>query len=175
MPRVFIGIGSNIGHRIDNCRNALLEISGVGDIVRVSSVYETEPVGKENQPEFINCAGEIETPLSPLELLGRLKSIEDKLGRGRGEKWGPRTIDLDIIFYGDLVIDSEELTIPHPHAHLRRFVLEPMCEIAPTLIHPEFGVPLSELLDNLKDNKKVNKTGEPSTLIPQESTGYQQP
>lgn len=168
MARVFIGIGSNIGERIENCRTALSEISKFGQIVKVSSAYETEPVGKTDQPDFINCAAEVETTLSPLELLARLKSIEDKLGRVREEEGGPRTIDLDILFYDDLVIDTEELQIPHLSTHVRRFVLDPLCEIEPGLIHPGFNTSVSELLNSLKDTMKVIKVGEPSTLFPQE-------
>lgn len=167
MARVFIGLGSNIGDRIEYCRTALSEISRFGQIVKVSSVYETEPVGKEDQPDFINCAAEVETSLSPDELLIRLKSIEDKLGRTREDEWGPRTIDLDILFYDDLVIDTDELQIPHLSVHVRRFVLRPLCEIEPGLVHPGFNTSVSDLLSNLKDKKKVVKTGEPSTLLPQ--------
>ena len=167
MPRAFIGIGSNLGDRINNCKKALSEIRGFAEIVRVSSVYETEPVGNEDQPDFINCAAEIETALPPLELLNRLRSIEHKLERFRGERWGPRTIDLDIIFYDDLIIDTEELKIPHVSAHTRRFVLGPLCEIDPWLVHPGFGVRVYELLNNLEDTKQVVKIGEPSTLFPQ--------
>ncbi|MFI5322125.1 MAG: 2-amino-4-hydroxy-6-hydroxymethyldihydropteridine diphosphokinase [Thermodesulfobacteriota bacterium] len=167
MPRVFIGIGSNLGDRINNCKKALSEIRGFSEIVRVSSVYETEPVGNEDQPEFINCAAEIETVLTPRELMERLHSVEDKLERTRGERWGPRTIDLDIIFYDDLIIDTDELTIPHVSVHTRRFVLEPICELDPQLVHPGFGVHVYELLNDLEDAKQVVKTGEPSTLFSQ--------
>ena len=166
MPRAFIGIGSNLGDRINNCKKALSEIRGFAEILRVSSAYETEPVGNEDQPDFINCAAEIETALPPLELLNRLRSIEHKLDRFRGERWGPRTIDLDIIFYDDLIIDTEELKIPHVSAHARRFVLEPLCEIDPGLVHPGFGVHVYELLNDLEDTKQVVKIGEPSTLFP---------
>jgi 2-amino-4-hydroxy-6-hydroxymethyldihydropteridine diphosphokinase len=167
MPRVFIGIGSNLGDRVLNCKKALTEISAFAKILRVSSVYETEPVGSEDQPDFINCAAEIETALPPLELLERLHTVEDKLERLRLERWGPRTIDLDIIFYDDLIFDTEELTIPHLSAHTRRFVLEPICEIDPWLVHPGFGVRIGELLNDVEDTKKVVKTGDPSTLFPQ--------
>jgi 2-amino-4-hydroxy-6-hydroxymethyldihydropteridine diphosphokinase len=165
MARVFIGIGSNMGDRVLNCKKALREMSAFSKILRVSSVYETEPVGNEDQPEFINCAAEIETVLTPRELLDLLQSIEDKLDRRRGKRWGPRTIDLDIIFYDDLIIDTEGLTIPHVSAHTRRFVLEPLCELDQGLVHPGFGVQLLELLNDIEDTKKVAKTGEPSTLF----------
>lgn len=166
MSRVILSLGSNIGDRVLNCRNALTEISGFAEIRRVSSVYETEPVGYEDQPDFINCAAEIETALPPLELLGRLREVEKGLGRVRDERWGPRTIDIDIIFYDDLILDTEELTIPHVSAHARRFVLEPVCEIDPMFVHPGFGVRVYLLLNALDDEKKVVKAGEPSTIYP---------
>lgn len=166
MARVFVGIGSNMGDRVLNCKKALQEMSAFSKILRVSSVYETEPFGNEEQPKFINCAAEIETVLPPRELLDLLQSIEDKLERRRGERWGPRTIDLDIIFYDDLIIDTDGLTIPHVSAHTRRFVLEPLCELEPRLFHPGFGVQLRELLNTIEDTKKVAKTGDPSTLFP---------
>ncbi|MCH7517497.1 MAG: 2-amino-4-hydroxy-6-hydroxymethyldihydropteridine diphosphokinase [Candidatus Dadabacteria bacterium] len=157
MQRVFIGIGSNLGDTIGNCKIALDEIENFAEIVRISSLYETEPVGNEDQPNFINSVVEINTDLSPHELLTHLKSIEDKLGRVRGEKWGPRVIDLDIIFYDDLVMKDDDLIIPHPRAHLRRFVLEPICEIAPDFIHPELETSILELLEKLGDSKMVIK------------------
>jgi len=157
MQRVFIGIGSNLGDTIGNCKIALDEIENFAEIVRISSLYETEPVGNEDQPNFINSVVEINTDLSPHELLTHLKSIEDKLGRVRGEKWGPRVIDLDIIFYDDLVMKYDDLIIPHPRAHLRRFVLEPICEIAPDFIHPELETSILELLEKLGDSKMVIK------------------
>ena len=166
MPRAFISLGSNLGDRVLNCKKALGEISRFAEIRGVSSAYETEPVGYEDQPYFINCAAEIETALPPLELLGRLHEVEKGLGRVRGEAWGPRIIDIDIIFYDDLIIDTEELTIPHVSAHARRFVLEPICEINPMFVHPGFGVRIYVLLNSLDDDKKVVKTGEPSTIFP---------
>jgi 2-amino-4-hydroxy-6-hydroxymethyldihydropteridine diphosphokinase len=163
MNRVFIGIGSNLGDKIDNCRKAINEITAFAEIVNVSSLYETEPVGNEDQPNFINCAVEIKTDLSPHELLSHLNSVEDKLGRVRGEKWGPRVIDLDIIFYDDLVMKDDDLIIPHPRAHLRRFVLEPICEIARDFIHPELKTSILELLEKLGDSKMVIKLEQPFT------------
>ncbi len=157
MNSVFISIGSNLGEKIGNCKIAIEEIAAFAKIVKVSSCYETEPLGYEDQPNFINCAAEICTDLSPHDLLTKLNKIEDKLGRVRLEKWGPRTIDLDIIFYGEQVIKDDNLIIPHPRAHLRGFVLEPICEIAPEFIHPEYNLPIYELLKEIKDGKKVIK------------------
>ncbi len=167
MQRVFIAIGSNLGDKISNCRRAIDEIAGFCEIVKVSSLYETEPVGNEDQPNFINSVAEIRTDLSPHELLAYLNRIEEKLGRVRSEKWGPRTIDLDIIFYGDQIIKDDNLIIPHPRAHLRRFVLESICEIAPEFIHSEIKISVLELLKSLPDNKKVIKRDEPFTTSQQ--------
>jgi len=159
MNSVFISIGSNLGDKIGNCKIAIEEIAAFAKIVKVSSCYETEPLGYEDQPNFINCAAEIRTDLSPHELLTRLNQVENKLGRVREEKWGPRTIDLDIIFYGKQVVKDDNLVIPHPRAHLRGFVLEPICEIAPEFIHPVLSLPVSKILDDLDKTKKVKKLG----------------
>jgi 2-amino-4-hydroxy-6-hydroxymethyldihydropteridine diphosphokinase len=167
MDNVFISMGSNLGDKIGNCRKAVNEIAGFCEVIRVSSLYETEPVGKEDQPNFINCVSQIETNLSPHKLLKKLNSIEGKLGRVRHEKWGPRTIDLDIIFYGQLVIKDDDLVIPHPRAHLRRFVLEPICEIAYDFIHPGLDSSVLELLKLLEDNKGVVKIDEKFTILQQ--------
>jgi 2-amino-4-hydroxy-6-hydroxymethyldihydropteridine diphosphokinase len=167
MQRVFLSIGSNIGDRLENCGTAIKEISSLARIVKVSSAYETEPVENPDQADFINCAAEIETSLDPHELLVRLKGIEEKMGRVSGKRWGARLIDIDIIFYGDAVMDTEELQIPHISAHVRRFVLTPLCELEPGFIHPGCGITVSELLDNLEDDKKVLKVDRPSTLFPQ--------
>jgi 2-amino-4-hydroxy-6-hydroxymethyldihydropteridine diphosphokinase len=166
MPKVIIGVGSNLGDRVYNCIIALKEISAFAKIVTVSSAYETEPVGNEDQPDFINCAAEIETALPPLDLLKRVREVEEKLGRVRDTRWGQRTIDIDIIFYDDLTLDTADLKLPHPQAHLRRFVLEPVSEITPGKIHPGYGVTVRELCENLGDGKSVKKVGAPSTLFP---------
>lgn len=163
MPVVFVGIGSNLGNRVENCATAIREMSNFAKIFAVSSIYETEPVGRENQPNFINCVTKIETGLSPYELLLSLQSVENKLGRKHTQKWGPRIIDLDILFYDDLIVDSGGLTIPHPRAHLRRFVLEPLSEIAPDFVHPALKVSVSKLLEGLEDPKSVVKIGSFST------------
>ncbi len=167
MPKAVISIGSNLGDRTGNCRKALEEISGFAEILKVSSVYETGPVGKEDQPDFINCAAEIQTALPPEELLGRILEVEDGMGRVRDGRWGPRTIDIDLIFYDELKLDTPDLKLPHPQAHLRRFVLEPVSELMPGKIHPAFGITVRELCRKLGDGQRVKKTGGPSTLIPQ--------
>jgi len=167
MASAYIGIGSNQGNRIEYCNKALREISNFAVIKSLSSIYETEPVGIIDQPDFINCVVEIETGLGPYELFIKLLNIEDKFGRKRVRIGGPRTIDLDLIFYDNLVIQGEDLIIPHPRAHLRRFVLEPLCEIAPSFIHPILKISVSKLFDDLEDNKRVNRLGDFSTIISQ--------
>ena len=160
MPSAFIGIGSNLGDRIRNCRNAIHAIKDIAGIKSVSSMYETEPVGIEDQPEFINCVIKIETDLTPTDLLTKLLGIEEDLGRARSVIGGPRIIDLDILFYEDRVLEYGNLIIPHPRAHLRRFVLEPLNEIDPNLVHPRLNASVSKLLIELKDKKIVKKIGE---------------
>ena len=132
-----IGIGSNIGDRQGNCEKAVEALNSKGiKVQKRSSMHETEPWGVKAQGKFINMVVEAETGLSPLELLDVVKGIEQEMGRVDSIKWGPRLIDLDILFYDDMVINMEHLTIPHPLLHEREFVLGPLCEIAPDKIHP---------------------------------------
>jgi 2-amino-4-hydroxy-6-hydroxymethyldihydropteridine diphosphokinase len=147
MSVVYIGIGSNIGEREDNCLRAigLLEENGVR-ITKRSKLHETKPWGVKDQPAFINMVVESETGLSPRGLLVLLKRIENDMGRQPGIKWGPRLIDLDILFYDDLVIQESDLTIPHPLMHLRDFVLGPLSEIVPEKVHPVLAKKISDLL-----------------------------
>lgn len=146
MSIIHIGIGSNLGDRQENCLEAVrrLEQHGV-PVLKRSSMIETEPWGVTDQPHFINLAIEIETDLSPEELLLLLKSMEKAMGREKTAHWGPRVIDLDILFYDDRIIDSADLQIPHPHLHERDFVLLPLMEIAPEKIHPVLKKKISEL------------------------------
>lgn len=161
---VFIGLGSNVGNRTQNCLNALELISNFTVIKAVSSFYETHPVGKEDQPSFINAVAKVSTLLSPLNLLNSLKLVERQMGREKKEKWGPRLIDLDILFYEDFVLDYQELTLPHPELHTRRFVLEPLCEIEPWLEHPILGNTVEALLGKLKDDRRVVRVGQFYTI-----------
>jgi 2-amino-4-hydroxy-6-hydroxymethyldihydropteridine diphosphokinase len=150
MPIVHIGIGSNLGDRKEHCLKAVRLFSEKGiHIRRRSSMYETEPWGERNQPRFINMAIEGETRLTPVRLLEVLKMIEDEVGRKETFRWGPRVIDLDILLYDDLVMDTSELIIPHPRMHEREFVLRPLAEIAPDKIHPVLKKTIRKLLCDL--------------------------
>jgi 2-amino-4-hydroxy-6-hydroxymethyldihydropteridine diphosphokinase len=150
MSIVHIGIGSNIGNRQENCREAVRQLASRGvKVVKQSSMIETEPWGVAEQPRFINMAVEAETDLAPDRLFAILKDIEMQMGRIDAVRWGPRIIDLDILFYDDLVVDTAELKIPHPHLHERDFVLIPLAEIAPEKIHPALGKTVKELFDSL--------------------------
>lgn len=156
--KVYIGLGSNLGYRKGNIRKAVSLLEGLGRISKISSIYETEPVGPVEQRWFLNAVVEIETDLEPRELLLRLKELERRIGRSEGgERWGPREIDLDILFYGDLVMEDEDLIIPHPRIGERRFVLEPLYEIAPDLIHPITGSTVSEMLKEVRDRHVVRR------------------
>ena len=136
--RAFVGIGTNLGDREENVRRALELLAELGP-VRSSSVRETDPVGVTDQPRFLNAVAEVETDLTAHELLERLLEIERGLGRDRPteERWGPRTIDLDLLLYGQETIEEPGLSVPHPRLAERRFVLEPLCELAPDLVLPD--------------------------------------
>jgi len=143
---VYLSLGSNLGDRAQHLREALQALpSDRLAVVRVSPVYETAPVDKLDQPDFLNLAAEIETTLFPMQLLRRVQRIERALGRRRLIDKGPRTVDIDILLYGGFVIQTAQLIVPHPRMHLRRFVLEPMAELAPNLRHPILGRTMSEL------------------------------
>lgn len=136
MTVAYIGLGANLGEREETIRAAVAKLPGV---VAVSPLRETDPVGVTDQPRFLNGVAALETELAPRELLDVLLAIERRLGRERRERWGPRTIDLDLLLYGDEVIDEDGLKIPHPRLHERRFVLEPLADLAPQLVVPGLG------------------------------------
>jgi 2-amino-4-hydroxy-6-hydroxymethyldihydropteridine diphosphokinase len=142
----FIGLGSNLGDREGNLRAALARLTELGE-VRASSFRETDPVGVTDQPKFLNAAAELSTDLPARDLLDALLAIERDLGRDRAreERWGPRTLDLDLLLYGDDVIDEPGLTVPHPRLAERRFVLEPLHELAPGLLLPD-GTAIRDLI-----------------------------
>ena len=146
MAIAYISIGSNLGDREENCRQAikLLKENGIA-VKKQSSMYETEPWGIKDQPKFINMAVEAETDKKPEELLRVLKEIEKEIGRTETTKWGPRIIDLDILFYDDLILKIPGIEIPHPLLHEREFVLKPLCEITPDKKHPVTGKTVREM------------------------------
>ncbi|HUE39635.1 MAG TPA: 2-amino-4-hydroxy-6-hydroxymethyldihydropteridine diphosphokinase [Candidatus Binatia bacterium] len=155
---VFIGLGSNLGDRRANIADALERIRKLPDtrIVKESSLYESEPHG-DAKTWFVNGVIEIETDLTPDNLLKKLKVVESAMGRKRvkGKRWGSRIIDLDVLFFGSLVLRKRTLKVPHPEVQNRRFVLLPLSELAPQLIHPVLQVTVSDLLASAKDTKKV--------------------
>jgi len=151
MATAFVGIGSNLGDRETNLTRAidLLSAEDGIEVVAVSELRETDPVGPVEQGPFLNGAVEVETSLAPHELLGRLLSVENRVGRVRNERWGPRTIDLDLLLYGGERVNEADLTVPHPRLHERRFALEPLADLDPTLEVPGLG-PISTLLAKLE-------------------------
>ena len=159
MYAVYIGFGSNIGDRRAHIQNAIHALSKTEGITlkKISSIYKTDPVGYEAQAQFLNGVAAVQTDLPPLSLLRTLKDIEAVVGRQNRIRWGPREIDLDILIYGDLRLQTEKLVIPHPEMHLRRFVLAPLAEIAPDLVHPVFQETVQTLLDRLEDDKSALK------------------
>lgn len=157
----FIGVGANLGNPAAACREAfsmLADIPGVR-LLRSSSLYRTEPVGLKEQAWFVNAVAEIRSELSPPALFSALKETERRMGRSSGTRWGPRVIDLDLLLYGQVLLQEEGLVIPHPEMHKRRFVLVPLCELASYMIHPAFGVSVGGLLDRLNDPAGVERCG----------------
>jgi 2-amino-4-hydroxy-6-hydroxymethyldihydropteridine diphosphokinase len=158
MNHAYLLIGGNIGDRTENLsKTRALIRSHCGQIPKKSSIFETSAWGKTDQPDFLNQALLVETPLSPTALLDAVLGIERQLGRFRAEKFGPRTIDIDIILYNADIIQLPQLSIPHPHMQVRRFVMAPMAEIAPDLVHPTLGKTMLELLMDCPDQLPVNK------------------
>jgi 2-amino-4-hydroxy-6-hydroxymethyldihydropteridine diphosphokinase len=143
---VYLALGSNMGNRLANLKNAIGNLPPQMNVRRKSTVYETPPWGFKDQPAFLNQVVMAETYLDAESLLGHLKRLETALGREPGFPNGPRLIDMDILFYDDLVMDSPPLVIPHPRLHQRAFVLVPLNDIAPDLVHPVLDTPVSELL-----------------------------
>jgi len=154
---VYFSLGSNVGDRENHLRQALARLAPEGRIMSVSSFYETEPVEFTDQSWFLNCAVALETTETPERLMAALLQIEQQMGRQRIQKKGPRTIDIDILLFGDAILDGPALTIPHPAMHQRRFVLEPLAEIAPEVRHSVLKKTIRELLDALPAGQEVRK------------------
>jgi 2-amino-4-hydroxy-6-hydroxymethyldihydropteridine diphosphokinase len=161
MIKVYVGIGSNLGDREFLIRKA---VEGLRDlprtsVIQVSSLYDTEPVGEVDQPPFLNAVAWLETELDARSLLWHLLLIEKRMGRVRGKRWGPRSIDLDLLFFGERVIDEPDLKVPHPEAHRRAFVLYPLQELEPDFIHPVTGESIRKLIRKLDPGPSVKKGG----------------
>lgn len=165
MVTAYLGLGSNLGDRKQNLAWSLDLISKQSVVEKLSSIYQTEPVGYKQQPLFLNAVCRISTGLSPDKLLRLAKEIEAELGRAPSFSNAPRTIDIDILFYDDEVFSSKELTIPHPRLTERAFVLVPLAEIAPDLVHPVSGKRVKELLDDLGDAAGVRKWAEAGEIM----------
>jgi 2-amino-4-hydroxy-6-hydroxymethyldihydropteridine diphosphokinase len=154
---VYLSLGSNLGEREHHLRDAIARLETEGRMVSVSSFYETEPVEFTDQAWFLNCAVALETTASPQQLIIAILNIERDMGRQRIQKKGPRIIDIDILLFGDQIVDFPALTIPHPAMHHRRFVLEPLAEIAPEARHPGLKKTIRELLQALPAGQVVRK------------------
>jgi 2-amino-4-hydroxy-6-hydroxymethyldihydropteridine diphosphokinase len=156
---VYLSLGSNVGDRAAHLQHAIDRLGGLGEVVAVSSFYETEPVEFTAQPWFLNCAVKLDTEKMPKQLMASILDIEQRMGRRRlrGQKKGPRTIDIDILLFGNSIIETKGLTIPHPAMHQRRFALEPLAEIAGDVRHPVFKRTIRELRDALPAGQAVRR------------------
>ncbi|HSQ59816.1 MAG TPA: 2-amino-4-hydroxy-6-hydroxymethyldihydropteridine diphosphokinase [Acidobacteriota bacterium] len=161
MTKSFVGLGSNLGERELQIRRAVDELAKIPrtTLVRVSSLYDTDPVGEVEQPAFLNAVAWLETELNPRELLWNLLLIEQRMGRVRAQKWGPRMIDLDLLFHGTTVLEEADLVVPHPEAHKRAFVLAPLVELDPDFVHPVTNEAVAKTLRRLPPRHAVRKGG----------------
>ncbi len=161
MKRVFVGIGSNLGDREFLIRKAVEGLRELPhtSVLRVSSLYDTDPVGEVVQPPFLNAVAWLESELDARALLWNLLLIERRMGRVRTQRWGPRSIDLDLLFHGDLVLDEPDLQVPHPESHRRAFVLHPMLELDPDFVHPVTGETVRKMVKKLDPIPAVRKGG----------------
>ena len=153
----YIGIGSNLGHKVFNCKRSIASIDQVPgcEVTARSALFKTEPEGVTGQQWYANCVVEVQTERTPPELLDSLLAIEQEMGRTRTKKWESRIIDLDLLLFGEQVIDSADLVVPHPLLHTRRFVLEPLVQLAPELVHPVLNVTIRRLLNELPKESYV--------------------
>ena len=162
----YVGLGANLGDPVRQIETALRELAGWGPL-RVSSLYRTEPLGDPTQPWYVNAVAELRGIAEPVSLLARLQALEERAGRRRsGRRWESRRLDLDLLLVGDLVLDRPGLRLPHPELHRRRFVLEPLVELAPAVRDPRSGRSAGELLEALDDPLRVQKLERPSVLGP---------
>lgn len=157
---VYLSLGSNLDDRAANLRNAIGKLAGLGKVEGVSAFYETEPVGLTAQPWFLNCAAKLDTQKMPRQLISGILNLEQEMGRQRKQKNGPRIIDIDILLFGTSIIQTAGLTVPHPRMHERRFVLEPLAEIAPDVRHPVFKRTIRDLRDALPSGQTVRRLSE---------------
>jgi 2-amino-4-hydroxy-6-hydroxymethyldihydropteridine diphosphokinase len=158
MPKLYLLLGGNLGDRQLYLAQARVRIAAqVGTITRSSSLYETAAWGKTDQPAFLNQVLEVQAEQAPEQVLLTVNMIEQELGRVRQEHWGARVIDIDILFYDDLAMQTQRLTIPHPQLHLRRFTLLPLAELAPDLVHPVLGKSITALLEACPDELEVRE------------------
>ncbi len=158
LPTAYIGLGSNLGDRATNLDLGVQGMTESGiEVIRLSSIYETEPFETFAQPQYLNMVAEVRSALlNPEELMSRLLQVETSLGRTRQISQGPRSIDLDLLLYGDATSDTDSLKLPHPQLHRRRFVLVPLAELAPGLVHPTLNKTVGELLASLSDEADIN-------------------
>jgi 2-amino-4-hydroxy-6-hydroxymethyldihydropteridine diphosphokinase len=164
----YLSLGSNLGNRSANLGTAVANLAHMGEVVAVSSYYETEPIEFTAQPWFLNCVVKLETRKMPAPLLADILELEQAMGRRRLQTKGPRSIDIDILLFSDLIVNAKGLTIPHPAMHERRFVLEPLAEIAPDVLHPVLQRTIRELRDCLPQGQVVQRVG---TLLPKTGKG----
>ena len=164
----YLSLGSNVGDRAANLNHAIVCLAALGKVFAASSFYETEPVEVTSQPWFLNCAVALDTERTAEDLLAGILDLEQQMGRRRGPNKGPRSIDMDILLFGDAVVDAPSLSIPHPAMHQRRFVLEPMAEIAPRACHPVLQRTIRELRDALPTGEqavRVLENSKPKDLV----------
>jgi 2-amino-4-hydroxy-6-hydroxymethyldihydropteridine diphosphokinase len=154
---VYLSLGSNVGDRAANLHTAIEKIKTIGDVRAVSAFYETEPVEMTAQPWFLNCVVKLETEKMPRQLIAAILNLEQEMGRQRKQFKGPRSIDIDILLFGSSIVEIKGLTIPHPRMHERRFVLEPLAEIAPDARHPALKRTARELRDSLSPGQTVKR------------------
>lgn len=159
MEVAYLSLGSNLGNRMEHLQDAIQSVNSLGSVNHVSSVYESTSWGYDSHNNYLNCCLELLTLLSPQELLQETKKIEEQMGRTKSKEYTDRTIDIDILIYGSLLLDSEALTLPHPHIEKRKFVLLPLNEIAPTLFHNKHFLTIRQLLENCTSSESLQYYG----------------